>query len=40
MGGALGVDAHWQPVTEWSIVSDTRFLPHAVASRKLPTGTS
>ncbi len=29
MGGALGVDAHWNPVTEWSIISDTRFLPHA-----------
>jgi xylulokinase len=31
MGGALGVDADWQPVTEWSIVSDTRFMPHALA---------
>jgi xylulokinase len=34
MGGALGVDANWQPVTEWSIVSDTRFLPHAVAMQE------
>lgn len=34
MGGALGVDADWQPVTEWSIVSDTRFLPHAVAMQQ------
>ena len=34
MGGALGVDAYWQPVTEWSIVSDTRFLPHAVAMQQ------
>ncbi len=34
MGGALGVDAHWRPVTEWSIVSDTRFMPHAVAMQE------
>ena len=34
MGGAMGVDRHWRPVTEWSIVSDTRFLPHAVAMQE------
>ncbi len=34
MGGAMGVDAHWQPVTDWSIVSDTRFMPHAVAMQE------
>jgi xylulokinase len=34
MGGAMGVDAQWRPVTEWSIVSDTRFLPHATAMQK------
>jgi len=31
MGGAMGVDEHWRPVTDWSIVSDNRFMPHALA---------
>ncbi len=30
----MGVDEHWRPVTEWSIVSDTRFMPHAVAMQQ------
>ncbi len=34
MGGALGVDAGWQPVTDWSIVSDTQFMPHAVVMQE------
>jgi xylulokinase len=34
MGGALGVDEHWNPVTDWSIISDTRFLPHAVSMQQ------
>ncbi|MGA2478227.1 MAG: FGGY family carbohydrate kinase [Spirochaetia bacterium] len=34
MGGAMGVDAHWQPVTDWSIISDSRFMPHAVAMQE------
>ena len=34
MGGAMAVDEHWRPVTEWSIVSDTRFMPHAVAMQQ------
>jgi xylulokinase len=31
MGGAMGVDRYWRPVTDWSIVSDNRFMPHALA---------
>lgn len=30
MGGAMGVDEHWRPTTDWSIISDSRFMPHAV----------
>jgi xylulokinase len=34
MGGAMGVDRYWRPVTDWSIVSDNRFMPHAVAMQQ------
>ena len=34
MGGAMGVDQYWRPVTDWSIVSDNRFMPHAVAMQE------
>jgi xylulokinase len=34
MGGAMGVDRYWRPVTDWSIVSDSRFMPHAVAMQE------
>ena len=28
MGGALGVDSHWQVAADWSIISDTRCYPY------------
>jgi xylulokinase len=34
MGGALGVDEHWRPTTDWSIISDSRFMPHAIAMQE------
>jgi len=34
MGGAMGVDAHWRPTTDWSIISDSRFMPHAIAMQQ------
>jgi xylulokinase len=34
MGGAMGVDQYWRPVTDWSIVSDNRFMPQAVAMQE------
>ena len=39
MGGAMGVDAHWRPVTEWSIVSDTRFMNCAQSMLQAAHGT-
>lgn len=35
MGGAMGVDEHWRPVTDWSIVSDNRFMPYAISMQKV-----
>ena len=29
MGGLMGVDKNWEPVAEWTIISDTRFYPYA-----------
>jgi len=29
MGGLMGVDRNWNPVADWSIISDTRFYPYA-----------
>ena len=29
MGGLMGVDRNWNPIADWSIISDTRFYPYA-----------
>jgi len=34
MGGAMGVDKNWNIITDWSIVSDTRFNPYVMRMLK------
>lgn len=34
MGGAMGINEKWEPVVDWSIISDTRFNPYVVKMLK------
>lgn len=38
MGGATGVDKDWTTVTDWSIISDTRYYPYVVQMQKAAGG--